>query len=1072
MGEKASILIVDDDESICKTLSLIFSKKGYGAETAGSGREAIEKAQERFFNLALIDIKLPDMEGVELLRPLKKMHPDMAVLMVTAYASVESTIQALKDGTSAYITKPLNMDEVLSTVSGALEKQRLLREKRHAEELLQERVKELTCLYAINHDMRKQLSLEGVCRGIVKHLVPAMRFPEITIPVIELDNRRFTSKKYTKGLSHGLHAEIRVGGEACGTCGVYYSEDKPFLIPEEQNLISAIAEDFSMWLEHKQAEERLIHLNLVLSTIRKVNQLVAQEKDRGTLLKAACENLTKTRGYFNAWIALLDEDGRLVTTAEAGLGRDFLPMVKQLKRGEITICGQKALMQPGAVVTEDPLSTCSDCPLADKYAGRGALTVRLEHGGKNFGILSASIPIGFLSDEEEQSLFQEVSADIAFALHSIEEEERRKQAEEALRESESKYRTLVDNIPQKIFTKDRASVYVSCNENFAQDLGIRPDQCAGKTDYDFFPRELADKYRADDKRIMETGQTEDLEEKYLQDGQEVWVQTLKTPIRQEDGTVIGILGVFWDITERRSAQQELKESEEKYRTLVESSTDAILMTDKERKVVTCNQAFFNLFGYKKREIEGKSIRIIHQSDESFDSFGKTAYPVIKRTGSLRTEWEFMHKDGSIVPVEAITSAIRSPDGSITGYNAIIRDITARKQAEEEHRKVEVQLVQAQRMEALGTLAGGIAHDFNNILSAVIGYTELVREDVPEGTKAHANLQEVYKAGIRAKDLVGQILAFSRQREHEQKPVRISSIIKEALGLLRPLLPTTIEIRQNIQTESDTVLADPSQIHQVLMNLCTNASHAMHETGGILELTLEEVDIDTHDVASYPGLTPGAYVRLSVSDTGHGMNRSVMKRIFDPYFTTKKKGVGTGLGLAVVNGIVRTHGGAITVCSEPDKGTTYHVYLPRIGHPEAAVEAEEIKPFPTGHEHILFVDDEKPLIDIGKQTLERLGYKVTTRTSSTEALEAFRAQPEKFELVITDQTMPTMAGETLAKELTQIRPDTPVILCTGYSEIRSEQKLTALGIREVLRKPIIVREMANTIRRVLDKSEGK
>ena len=519
---------------------------------------------------------------------------------------------------------------------------------------------------------------------------------------------------------------------------------------------------------------------------------------------------------------------------------------------------------------------------------------------------------------------------------------------------------------------------------------------------------------------------------------------------------------------RKQAEEALRESEERYRTLFEDSRDAVYITTREGKLINANQSALDLFGYSREELTSvNALQLyLHPSDAS--KFQKE----IKEKGFVRDyEVAFRKKDGTEIDCLLTTTLQRADGGGILAYQGIVRDITKRKQAEEEHRKLEVQLEQAQRMEAIGTLAGGIAHDFNNILSAIIGYTELVREDVPEGTKAHANLQEVFKAGIRAKDLVGQIRAFSRQREHEQKPVRISGIIKEALGLLRPSLPTTIEIRQNIQTKSDTVLSDPSQIHQVLMNLCTNASHAMREKGGILELSIEEVDLDTHDVASYPGLTTGAYVRLSVSDTGHGMNRRVMKRIFDPYFTTKEKGVGTGLGLAVVDGIVKTHGGAITAYSEPEKGATFHVYLPRIEHPEAAVEAEGIEPFPTGHERILFVDDEKVLVDIGKQMLERLGYQVTPRTSSTEALEAFRAQPEKFDLVITDQTMPNMTGETLAKELTQIRPDIPVILCTGYSEIPSERKLGASAVRDVVRKPIIVREMANSIRRVLEKSNG-
>ena len=519
--------------------------------------------------------------------------------------------------------------------------------------------------------------------------------------------------------------------------------------------------------------------------------------------------------------------------------------------------------------------------------------------------------------------------------------------------------------------------------------------------------------------------------------------------------------------ERKRVEEALRESEKQYRTLFNGAADAIFIHDLDGYFLQVNEMACERLGYSQEELLRMAPKDIAAPEDAQQTSERINQ--IRQKGHLVFETEQVTRDGKIIPAEVSSRLIE-----YAGKQALLsiaRDITERKQAEEEHNKLQSQLEQAQRMEAIGTLASGITHDFNNILSAVIGYTELAREDVSEGSKAQANLQEVYKAGIRAKDLVGQILAFSRQREHEQKPVRISSIIKESLRLLRPSLPTTIEIRQNIQTESDTVLADPSQIHQVLMNLCTNAAHAMREKGGILELTLEEVDLDTHDVASYPGLTPGAYVKLSVSDTGHGMNRRVMKRIFDPYFTTKEKGVGTGLGLAVVDGIVKTHGGTITVYSEPEKGATFHVYLPRIEHPKAVGVPEEIEPLPKGHERILFVDDEKPLVDIGKQVLERLGYQVTARTSSTEALEAFRAQPEKFDLVITDQTMPTMTGEMLAKEITGIKPDTPVILCTGYSEILSEGKLGASGIREVLRKPIITREMAKTIRRVLDKSNA-
>ena len=413
-----------------------------------------------------------------------------------------------------------------------------------------------------------------------------------------------------------------------------------------------------------------------------------------------------------------------------------------------------------------------------------------------------------------------------------------------------------------------------------------------------------------------------------------------------------------------------------------------------------------------------------------------------------------------------------------------KEITERKLAEKERRKMCVQLQQAQKMEAIGTLAGGIAHDFNNVLTAVIGYTEMALDDVTKGPLLQNDLQEVLKAGIRAKDLVNQILTFSRQTEQELMPVKLKLVAKEAIKLLRASLPTTIEIRQDIQNES-WVLADPTQIHQILMNLCTNAGHAMQEKGGILEVSLRNVDLKTDQnrskieipksmAQSAPGwagqaeigLAPGSYLRLTVSDTGHGMDRSTIQRIFDPYFTTKDKGEGTGLGLSVVHGIVKDHGGTVTVYSEPGRGAAFHVYLPVIEREsELDVAAEKI--LPTGTERILFIDDEPSLVNLGTQMLEGLGYKVVTRTSSLEALELFKEQYDKFDLVFTDMTMPNMTGEELAKEVLKVRPDIPVILCTGFSSRITEEKAKAFGIRAFVMKPLLKLDMAKTIRRVLD-----
>ena len=380
---------------------------------------------------------------------------------------------------------------------------------------------------------------------------------------------------------------------------------------------------------------------------------------------------------------------------------------------------------------------------------------------------------------------------------------------------------------------------------------------------------------------------------------------------------------------------------------------------------------------------------------------------------------------------------------------------------------EKQLQQVDKLQAIGTLAGGIAHDFNNILFPIIGYTQMVIEDVSEDSQIRKNLEEVLSATNRAKDLVTQILAFSRQSSQEYRPLRIQPLIKEALKLLRASIPSTIEIAHHIDSACGATLGDPTQIHQVIMNLCTNAFHAMQETGGKLEINLKEVDIDADDLLAKIGMKPERYLQLEVIDTGHGMKPAVLERIFEPYFSTKEQGKGTGLGLSVTHGIVKSHGGDIRVSSKPGKGTTFQVYLPLIKY--SAVEIENVisETAAIGSECVLLVDDEAQIVKLEQQALQRLGYQVTSRTSSLEALETFRKKPEKFDLVITDMTMPHMTGMELAPELMRIRPDIPIILCSGFSEMINEEKVKAIGIREYVLKPVAMSVLAKKIRKVLD-----
>lgn len=402
---------------------------------------------------------------------------------------------------------------------------------------------------------------------------------------------------------------------------------------------------------------------------------------------------------------------------------------------------------------------------------------------------------------------------------------------------------------------------------------------------------------------------------------------------------------------------------------------------------------------------------------------------------------------------------------LVGTQGVIRDITEAKQAEEEKNKLEAQLQQSQKMEAIGTLAGGIAHDFNNILTAIIGYTELSRMKLPEDSEVLIDLKEIFHAGKRAKDLVQQILTFSRQTAQESRPVQVKSIVKETLKLLRASLPSTIEIQQNIRSNS-LIMGDPTQIHQLLMNLCTNAGQAMQEKGGVLEVSLDDVECDSDYENKFIDLRPGAYMRLMVSDTGCGIPAEIQNRIFEPFYTTRAKGDGTGMGLAVVHGILKSLEGAVQVHSELGKRSRFEVFLPIIETPVETAE-EPLKTLHQGKERILYVDDEKPIAEVGKLRLEHLGYEVTAKTSSIEAFELFKCAPDNFDLVITDLTMPKMTGLELARELTAVRPDIPIILCTGYHIQMTEKDPEKTGIQACLMKPIILNELAETVRTVLD-----
>jgi PAS domain S-box-containing protein len=574
--------------------------------------------------------------------------------------------------------------------------------------------------------------------------------------------------------------------------------------------IVAIYEDIT---ERKQAEKRLEYLNLTLLAIRDVNKLIVHEKDLKNLIEGICETLVKHHAYCAALIILTGEDGEPIAHTVAGAQEVFQPIVESVTRGGLPPCCEAARRNAGVFCVTADSEVCAPCPVSPGDDWRDALFIPLQHEGTTYGYLAGSVDQVARIDQEEQALFAEMAGEVAFALHTLQQE-----------------------------------------------------------------------------RAMEK----------------------------------------------------------------------------------------------------------------------------------------MHKEVELF---------------------------------------ETELRQAQKMEAIGALAGGIAHDFNNILTAIMGYAQLAIQNVEEYSPPYENLEGVLKASARAKDLVKQILTFSRETEQELQPVRVKPIVKETMNLLRSSLPATIKIVQNIQGEG-IVRSDPTQIHQIMMNLCINAAHAMGEKGGTLQVNLKDVELDADSAPRPPDMKPGKYLLLELIDTGQGISPSTMDRIFEPFFTTKGRDEGTGMGLAVVHGVVKKMGGFIAVDSEVGKGSSFKIYMPSLTR-EIEPERERELPVQGGTERILFVDDEPALVDMGRQLLERLGYRVTCRTSSVEALKLFQARPHDFDLVITDLTMPKLTGDDFASKILKIRKDFPVILCTGFSSTLAEKKAREIAIRAFVMKPLVIADLARTIRQVLD-----
>ncbi|MCG8632688.1 MAG: PAS domain S-box protein [Desulfobacterales bacterium] len=810
----------------------------------------------------------------------------------------------------------------------------------------------------------------------------------------------------------------------------------------------------------------------------------------------------------------------------------------------------------------------------------------------------------------------------------------------ALQKSEAHLRAIHETMPGLLWLKDPQGVYISCNPRFERFFGARESEIIGKTDYDFVDRDLADFFRSKDRAAMSADRPMVNEEEvtYADDGHKEILETVKTPMYDNEGRLIGVLGVAHDITERKLNEDKQKKNLFLLKTAFQSASDGFVIINKEDRIINWNDGAAAMFGYQAEEIIGKPCTLImperfrqrheekiagfdhekgsrligetlelvglHKDGHEFfielsiahwrvgdelyffsiirdvsdrkkleqalekytrhlgervkelnclygisnliekdisleEFFRRTVelippswqYPDITcaritfkdqvfetrsfqesnrvqscdiiahnnkvgrveifcnedgratRNPFLKEEWDLIkaicQRLGDTVERKNAEKDLRAVHENLEElvrkrtrelaqkHEELIQETNGRLRAYKEKKQLEEQLSRSQKMEALGTLAGGIAHDFNNILSGIFGYSQLAEVSIGNPEKARNHIRNVVKAAQRATDLVHQILTVSRRSELQKRPLNIAIVVKEAIKLLRSTLPSTISIKDNIESR-EKVLAEPTQIHQVVMNLCTNAYHAMRGTGGVLTIDLREVENIDHSLEK--GMAPGKYLRLDVRDTGCGMDEKILNKVFDPYFTTKEVGEGTGLGLALVYGIVQEHGGSISARSVPGKGSRFRIYLP-VTDKESRGNSGTHDPgaISGGTERIMVVDDEKSILFSTRELLEDFGYKVSPFPNGRLAYDAFKQDPSAYDLIITDMTMPLMRGDELSIAVTKIRRDIPVILSTGFSDNISEKRAMEIGIKKYLQKPISYNKLLIHIRDVLDGS---
>ncbi len=1096
---KYRVLLVDDSRSDARLLQeLLRDAAGFSCETTHveSLADAIAALGADRYDVALLDLRLPDSDGLETLKRLHDAAPDVATVVLTGSDDTQLSMQAVTAGAQDYLVKTqIGAALVARSIRYAVERQESELRLRRSERYWRQMFDSVRSGIAI-------VERDGTimhCNGFMERIA-GMKAAEMTGRkcYTVMRGRAEPPDECPVVRAGRSRRRERMQFERDGRC--YEAVADP--IAEAGGDFSSAVITITDITEREAVARRERHLGSVLRAIRTVNQLITKVRDRQSVIDGACRALTEARRYRSCWIVLIDEEYHPTMWAESGVGDEYGLMLGRLARdGELPACAVRAINTPAVVSLTSIRELCDGCSLQHLYPTEGALCSRLAYGEHVYGIMCVVVEPELVHDAQEVELLTGLMSDLAFALHGIEQDEKREEAEARVRS----FARFASENPNPLLRISHDYEVLVANEAARKLL-----RTLGVADADTAPAE----WRAFIDLALSMNAPAETE---VTCDDAVYAFTA-APVKED--RIVNFYGL--DITQRKRAEEREWCNARDLGLLSRTAMDFVRLPSDQDLYQYITERIRGITGehvaiagceydaaegvYRLRSLLGLGsdlavAREVFGRDIS-GLAGKVSPSVeeLLRTGKLcKVEAGIVEALGDAFPAEVaatLKEKLGLDDVYVMGFvregriygaamilpreggaalntsllEAFVSQATIaleRRTAEKELRAMQDQLRQAQKMEAIGVLAGGIAHDFNNILGAIVGYTDLTLEEAEEGTRTRRNLLQVKAATARATDLVRQILTFSRQSKSEKRRLDLTVIVKEALKLLRPSLPSTIEIHQRVSRTSGPIVGDPTQVHQVLMNLCTNAAHAMRGRHGTLTVSLEETELGEPDASAVDAVPAGRYMCLQVADTGMGMAPEVIERVFEPFFTTKAPGEGTGMGLAVVHGIVQDHGGRIDIESVPDAGTTVSVYLPIDTTADGEKKAEQGGEQHRGTERVLLVDDEQLLVDLGSEMLTGLGYTVAAYSDSELALQEYQADPSGFDVVVTDLTMPRLTGLQLALECKRLRPDMPIVLCTGYTDAKVPGVGVDEAVQALITKPLTRRLLGDTVREVLD-----